>query len=42
MEKCVECNMPLEKDDDRCACQESVCYHCCKCGNGCGCGCSEK
>ncbi|MFA6486676.1 MAG: hypothetical protein WCT40_04945 [Candidatus Magasanikbacteria bacterium] len=42
MEKCVECSMPLEKDDDRCVCQESICYNCCKCGQGCGCSCTEK
>ena len=41
-EKCKKCGMPLERKEDRCPCEESVCYHCCECPPDCSCGCQQK
>lgn len=34
--------MPLLKKEDKCSCEESLCYHCCKCETDCVCECSKK
>ena len=39
---CKECKKPLEKEEDYCKCEESVCYNCCRCEADCECGCIEK
>lgn len=41
-EKCKKCGMPLDKEEDRCSCEESTCYHCCECTPECDCGCQSK
>jgi len=41
-EKCKKCGMPLEKEENRCPCEESVCYRCCGCPSDCSCGCKER
>jgi len=40
--KCKKCGMPIDKKENRCDCEESVCIHCCSCPEGCGCGCRSK
>ena len=40
--KCKKCDMLLEKEEDYCGCEKSVCYHCCSCEADCECGCIEK
>jgi hypothetical protein len=41
-DKCHECGASLENSQDRCACDESICYNCCKCGEECVCGCKKR
>ena len=41
-EKCVKCGMPLEKEEDKCSCDQTVCYNCCSCSPECICGCKQK
>ncbi|MFH0937052.1 MAG: hypothetical protein V1808_02040 [Candidatus Daviesbacteria bacterium] len=41
-EKCKKCGMPLTKPEDKCACEEFICCHCCECGEDCDCGCKKK
>lgn len=40
--KCKKCAMPLDKEEDRCACEESTCRYCCECPPDCECGCKEE
>ncbi len=41
-EKCEKCGMPLDKEEDKCSCEKTVCYHCCSCPEDCACGCKKK
>ncbi|MFA5022015.1 MAG: hypothetical protein WC508_02980 [Patescibacteria group bacterium] len=41
MNTCEKCSMPID-DDTRCACQPTVCFHCCECDDECECGCKSK
>ncbi|MFA6534336.1 MAG: hypothetical protein WCT37_04145 [Patescibacteria group bacterium] len=38
---CTQCQMPLT-DDNKCSCDETVCYHCCSCDESCDCGCKTR
>lgn len=40
MDTCVKCGMPMT-DDNKCSCDESLCFHCCACPPDCSCGCSN-
>jgi len=39
---CKDCGVPMERDEEQCSCNESLCAHCCQCGDGCGCACDKK
>lgn len=41
MEKCKECQMPMQEGQE-CSCNPETCYHCCKCEPECECGCKKK
>ncbi|MFA6375845.1 MAG: hypothetical protein WCX69_00385 [Candidatus Paceibacterota bacterium] len=41
-DKCRECGMPLENQEDCCSCEPTLCFHCCKCADGCVCGCKNR
>ena len=41
-DKCRTCGMPLENPEDCCACDKTLCFHCCACGDECGCGCKNR
>ena len=41
-EKCKKCGKSLERQEDRCPCEESTCCQCCECPPDCSCGCKEK
>ncbi|MFA4998876.1 MAG: hypothetical protein WC514_02545 [Candidatus Paceibacterota bacterium] len=42
MAEVCKCGMPLEKEEDKCKCKESTCYHCCECPEDCTCGCKNR
>ena len=40
---CKNCRKPFKKKEDKCPCQEWLCYHCCECEVDCGvCHCKHK
>jgi len=41
-DKCRECGMPLENEEDCCSCEPALCFHCCKCAGDCVCGCKNR
>lgn len=41
-EVCIKCSMPLDKEENKCKCNESICRYCCECPEDCSCGCKKK
>lgn len=40
---CRKCKRPFERPEDRCECQEDICFKCCECEEYCGlCNCKHK
>jgi hypothetical protein len=42
MAEICKCGMPLDKEEDKCKCDGTLCYHCCACSEDCECGCKSK
>ncbi len=41
--KCKRCKKPFLSLEDKCLCQEKLCFHCCECDDDCGlCNCKHK
>ncbi len=42
MNDCIMCGMPFDKETDKCACNQEICYFCCECEDDCACECKQK